>query len=249
MTTLTLERLNQLDQAMFTQALGAIFEHTPEIARRTWARRPFASVAGLHAALTATLMALSADEQLALIRAHPDLAGKAAIAGELTPESAREQASARLDRLTPGEFEHFTRLNNAYRERFGMPFVICVRNHTRASILASFEERLAHGREQVIATALGEIAAIAGLRLRDLVLDPGDNTPAATGRLTTHVLDTAHGRPAAGVAIELWRIDAGGARTLLQSARTNADGRTDAPLLEGAALAAGGYELVFAFGE
>src|SRR3712207_2943925 len=109
------------------------------------------------------------DRRLALIRAHPDLAGKAAIAGELTPESTREQASARLDRLSPEEFATFTRLNQAYRDTFGFPFVICVREHTKASILENFAARLHNGREQEIDIALGEIAKIAKLRLFDVV--------------------------------------------------------------------------------
>ena len=109
-------------------------------------------------------------EQLELIRAHPDLAGRAAIAGELTAESAREQASARLDRLTPAEFARFTALNNAYRQRFQFPFIICVRNHTRDTILAAFEQRLGNTSAQEIQTALREIAAIAELRLRDAVV-------------------------------------------------------------------------------
>src|SRR5687767_14167781 len=110
-----------------------------------------------------------AGARLELIRAHPDLAGRAAIAGELTPESTREQASARLDQLTPDEFAAFTRLNQAYRERFAFPFVICVREHTRSSILAAFVERLDHSREQEVGTALAEIGKIARLRLADVI--------------------------------------------------------------------------------
>jgi OHCU decarboxylase len=109
------------------------------------------------------------NRQLALIRAHPDLAGKAAVAGELTAESTREQSSAGLDRLTPEEFARFTELNTAYRERFAFPFIICVREHTKASILGQFAERLGHSHDQEIAFALGEVAKIARLRLFDRV--------------------------------------------------------------------------------
>ena len=109
------------------------------------------------------------DRQVALIQAHPDLAGKAAIAGELTAELAREQSSAGLSRLAPEQFATFTRLNQAYRERFGFPFVICAREHSAAGILEHFATRLEHPRDQEIATALGEIAKIARLRLLDAV--------------------------------------------------------------------------------
>ena len=107
------------------------------------------------------------DRQIALIRAHPDLAGRAAVAGTLTADSAREQSSAGLDRLTPEEYEAFTGANTAYRERFGFPFVICVREHDKDSILASAEARLQNDPDGEIDVALREIAKIAALRLED----------------------------------------------------------------------------------
>jgi OHCU decarboxylase len=155
----------------FVAALGALFEGSPWIAAETRPSRPFASRDALHQALCATMYAAPLERKLALIRAHPDLAGKAAIAGELTPESAGEQSSAGLDRLSPDEFATFTRLNQAYSDTFGFPFVICVRENTKDSILASFTARLQHPRDQEIETALGEIAKIARLRLLDAVRD------------------------------------------------------------------------------
>lgn len=166
---LTIEQINALDRGQFVERLGFVFERSPWVAEATWPARPFANLDALHAALCASMRAAAPERQLALIRAHPDLAGKAAVANELTRESTREQASAGLNRLTPGEFARFNALNTAYREQFGFPFIICVREHTKASILASFEERLAHGREAEIDTALGEIAKIARLRLADAV--------------------------------------------------------------------------------
>ncbi len=160
-TPMTLAAINTLDQEAFVIALGFLFEGSPWITAETWLARPFASLDQLHQALCATMERAPIERKIALIQAHPDLAGRAAIAGELTPESTREQASASLNRLTPEEFATFTRLNHAYR--------ICVREHTRASILASFADRLEHAREQEIATALGEIAKIARLRLLDAV--------------------------------------------------------------------------------
>ncbi|HWQ12392.1 MAG TPA: 2-oxo-4-hydroxy-4-carboxy-5-ureidoimidazoline decarboxylase [Roseiflexaceae bacterium] len=165
----TLQAINALDQEGFTAALGGIFERSPWVASETWRARPFASLDALHQALCAAVAAAPTERQVALIRAHPDLAGRAAIAGELTAESTREQASAGLDRLTPEEYAAFTRLNSAYRERFGFPFVICVREHTKESILAQFAARLQNERAAEIETALGEISKIARLRLYDLV--------------------------------------------------------------------------------
>lgn len=166
---LTVQQLNEAGRERFVAALGHVFEGSPHFAARAWARRPFADREALHEALVRELWTAPETEQMALIRAHPDLAGKAAIAGELTADSTREQASAGLDRLTPDEFARFTRLNTAYQRLFGFPFIICVREYTKAGILAQFEERLGHSPEQERHTALGEIAKIARLRLFDAV--------------------------------------------------------------------------------
>lgn len=114
------------------------------------------------------------EKQLELLRVHPDLAGKAAVAGELTLESGREQASAGLDRLTPEEFESFTRVNRAYREKFGIPMIFCVREHTKESILENAGERLENTPEEEVNTALSEVSKIAGLRLQDLLINDAD---------------------------------------------------------------------------
>ena len=168
---MTLPAINALDQDAFVAALGALFEGPPWIAAAAWPSRPFASRDALHQTLCTTMYSAPPERKIALIRAHPDLAGKAAIAGDLTPESASEQSSAGLDRLSPEEFATFTHLNRAYSDTFGFPFVICVRENTKDSILASFATRLQHPREQEIETALGEIAKIARLRLLDAVRD------------------------------------------------------------------------------
>lgn len=164
---LTLQDVNALSREEFVARLGFLFEGSPWIAAETWPARPFESLDALHAALLDTVARAGRERQLALIRAHPDLAGKAAVAGELTPESTREQAAAGLSQLTPDEYAEFTRLNQAYRERFGFPFVICVRDHTRASILAAFEERLGGHPDEELRTALGQVVRIARLRLDD----------------------------------------------------------------------------------
>ncbi|MBV9883384.1 MAG: 2-oxo-4-hydroxy-4-carboxy-5-ureidoimidazoline decarboxylase [Sphingomonadaceae bacterium] len=142
--------------------MSALFEHSPWVEARADARP---SSGDRHADLMAVVREATREEQLALIRAHPELAGKAAIDGSLTEASAAEQASAGLDRLTPEEFDRFHKLNAAYRERFGFPFIICVRLTNKAGILAAMERRLGNDREAEIETALAEIGEIVRLRL------------------------------------------------------------------------------------
>jgi OHCU decarboxylase len=169
----TIEEVNGLDREEFVSRFGALYERSPWVAEAAWRERPFAGLAELHEAFVSAMHGAPRERQLALIRAHPDLAGRAAIAGELTAESAREQASAGLDRLTPEEYEDFHRLNSAYRDKFGFPFVVCVREHGKETILADAAVRLGQSRPEEIETSLGEIARIAHLRLQDLI-EPGE---------------------------------------------------------------------------
>lgn len=166
---LTLEQLNALDRAEFTGAIGHIFEHSPWIAWTTWEQRPFADADALAAALVDTMLAASTTQQLTLILAHPDLAGKAALDNELTAESAREQASAGLDRLSRQEYVLFHELNGAYWAKFAFPFIICVRRHDKNSILSEFKRRLIRDEPTERRQALLEIGEIARLRLADLL--------------------------------------------------------------------------------
>jgi OHCU decarboxylase len=138
------------------------------VAEAAWAHAPFAGLDALHEAMVAAVAAAPPERQLALIRAHPELAGREAAAGELTEASTREQASAGLHRLTAAELERWRELNHQYRERFGFPLVVCVREHTKDSILAWGQERLAHEPEAEVEIALAEIAKIARLRLEEL---------------------------------------------------------------------------------
>ena len=144
--------------------MTALFEHSPWVEERADARP---SSGDRHADLMAVVRDASPDEQLALIRAHPELAGKAAVDGSLTQPSAAEQASAGLDRLTQAEYDRFHALNSAYRDKFGFPFIICVRLTDKAGILAAMESRLANDRDTEIAAALDEIGKIVRLRLAD----------------------------------------------------------------------------------
>jgi 2-oxo-4-hydroxy-4-carboxy-5-ureidoimidazoline decarboxylase len=148
---------------------GGVFEASPWIAREAWEQRPFGSVEGLHAAMVWVVEHSPRSARIELIRAHPDLAGKAAIAGVLTPESTREQAAAGLDRLTPAQYDRITGLTAAYRERFGFPFVVCAREQTADSIIAAAASRLDADPSEEERTALSEIAKIARLRLDDMV--------------------------------------------------------------------------------
>ena len=157
--------MSEPDRAAFLGRLGHVAEDSPWVAERAWERGPFPDAAATADAFAAVAREASPEEQLALIRAHPDLAGRAALAGELTADSAREQASAGLDRLTTADLERFTTLNDAYRERFGFPFVIRVAGRSVDDILAAYEERLAHDADAERATAIEQIAEIMRLRI------------------------------------------------------------------------------------
>ena len=156
-----LSELNQMNQAAFTTELGAIFEETPAIAHVAWAYRPFEDVDQLHQAMVDVMRSLSPDEQLELIRAHPDLGSRA----KMADASVEEQTSVGLDQLTPEEYDDIQSLNDVYKERFEMPFIIAVKRHTKASIFSEFRQRLTHSPEQEVRQALDEIAVIAKFRL------------------------------------------------------------------------------------
>ena len=170
---LTLDDVAAMDEDAFVAALGGVFEHSPWVAREAYAARPLRSVEELAGALEVAMRAAPRARQLDLIRAHPELAGREARAGDLTAESAGEQARAGLDRLSASELRALRDLNAAYRERFGFPLVVCVREHTKESILAWGRERLEHGPDEEVFLALGEIAKIARLRLDDLIAREG----------------------------------------------------------------------------
>jgi 2-oxo-4-hydroxy-4-carboxy-5-ureidoimidazoline decarboxylase len=166
---MTIADLNTLDRAAFTAALGHLFEHSPWVADETWSKRPFRDAAHLHAELCATMRGAARERQMALILAHPDLAGRLAQQNQLTAESTREQASAGLNRLGAEELARFQARNHAYRARFGFPFIICARLNARDAILAAMETRSGNTTEAEFQTALGEIEKIARLRLDDFL--------------------------------------------------------------------------------
>jgi 2-oxo-4-hydroxy-4-carboxy-5-ureidoimidazoline decarboxylase len=243
MNQITISRLNQMGSEEFVGFIGPVFENSPWIAREAWIRRPFDNPEQLHRALCAVVKNAGEDRQIALIRAHPDLVGRAALVGTLTPESAKEQAAAGLNVLSTEEIAWFQRQNAAYQDKFGFPFVICARLNKKTSILNGFEQRLKNSRPQEIQIALEEIFKIAEFRLRDLI-----SSQVMPAKLSTHVLDTTHGCPAAGMKLELWSL-ADEARTLVTSTVTNADGRTDEPLLSATEMKPGSFEIMFFVGD
>jgi OHCU decarboxylase len=166
---LDIVQVGELDRPAFVARFGGVFEASPWVAEQAYAFGPFEDTAELYRAMAALVAKAPRERQLALIRAHPDLAGKAAIAGELTPESTAEQAAAGLDRLSPDQFARITALNAAYRERFDLPFIICAREHDADGIIAAMERRLHNTPEDEIGSSLEEIGRIARLRLDDLV--------------------------------------------------------------------------------
>lgn len=169
MTARTISDINALSAEAFVEAFGDVAEHSPWVAEVAAAARPFASRDGMIAAFEGAILAADPERQLALIRAHPDLAGRAAIAGEIAEESRREQAGAGLDSLTLEEFARFTDLNARYRETFGFPFILAVKGATKGLILSSFETRLGNDSQKERQTALLQIARIVRFRLEDRV--------------------------------------------------------------------------------
>ena len=160
-----LQTLNQMSAQEFVAALASIFEHSPWVAQRVTELRPFDSGIALHRALCEAVMGAGEAQQLALIRAHPELAGRAAIRGDLTAASTGEQRGAGLANCTPEQLQRLNSLNGAYSSRFGFPFVLAVRGHTPDTVIAAMERRMSHDLNQELDEALREIFTIARYRL------------------------------------------------------------------------------------
>jgi 2-oxo-4-hydroxy-4-carboxy-5-ureidoimidazoline decarboxylase len=247
MSQKALSDLNACSRDDFVAALANIFEYSPWIAEHAASVRPFAGVKQLFDAMRAAVDRAPSELRLGLIKAHPDLASKTQRAAGLTAESSAEQNSAGLDRLSDAEYVAFERINNAYRAKFGFPYIVCVRRHTKDSILRDFERRLPNDAKTEIQTSIEEICRIAALRVDQLVVS--EDRLQVHGRLSTHVLDTHSGGPAAGIAVELVELSGLGASRVVTRAVTNADGRTDRPLIGGRPVPIGRYELTFSVGD
>jgi 2-oxo-4-hydroxy-4-carboxy-5-ureidoimidazoline decarboxylase len=161
--------INAMDRAAFVVKFGGIFEKTPWIAEKAWEKRPFANVDELHAAMVAVAKNATAEQQLALLQSHPDLAGKEAKAGTMTASSVAEQASAGLNALSAAELPELTRLNAAYKAKFGFPFIIAVRMHTKEGIFSEFRRRLQNDTQTEFANDLQNVYIITRLRLNKLL--------------------------------------------------------------------------------
>ena len=247
MSQISIADLNACTKADFVAALGNIFEHSPWIAEQAASMRPFAGVQRLFDAMKVAVDHAAPELRLALIKGHPDLANKTQRAAGLTAESTAEQGSVGLDRLSDEEYQAFERVNNAYRTKFGFPYIVCVRRHSKDSILRDFERRLPNDSATETKTSVAEICRIAALRLDQLV--SGDDRLPVHGRLSTHVLDTHSGKPAEGIAFELVELSELGQSRVVTRGLTNSDGRTDAPLIGGRPVPIGHYELNFSIGK
>ncbi|MET0970420.1 MAG: 2-oxo-4-hydroxy-4-carboxy-5-ureidoimidazoline decarboxylase [Tardiphaga sp.] len=246
MSDKTLAELNDCSKADFVAALANIFEYSPWIAEKAAEARPFAGVTQLFDAMRRVVETAAPGQRLALIKAHPDLADKTHRGDLLTAESNAEQNSVGLDRLSDAEYEAFDKVNNAYRAKFGFPYIVCVRRQTKDSILADFGRRLPHDSATEVSASIAEICRIAALRTDLLV--KGVNPLKVHGRLSTHVLDTHGGRPAAGIAVELTELSTLGTSRVIARTVTNQDGRTDVPLIGDRPVPIGRYELTFRVG-
>jgi 2-oxo-4-hydroxy-4-carboxy-5-ureidoimidazoline decarboxylase len=241
MPMLTLDSLNAMAAADFVTALAGVFEHAPWVAEAATTRRPFATVTALHDALMAAVQAAPAEVCLTFLRGHPPLSPKALADPSLTSESRSEQGGLGMTSLGD-QLAAFEAASSDYESRFGFPFIVCVRRLTPVFVLRALKHRLANTPEQERAAALAEIGFITRLRLVDRVT--GGGMPHTTGHLSAHVLDTARGKAAEGIRLELFREG-----VLILQAVTNQDGRTDAPLLEDGPLRIGRYELRYHVGD
>jgi 2-oxo-4-hydroxy-4-carboxy-5-ureidoimidazoline decarboxylase len=167
----SIDDINALSQGAFVSTFGDIAEHSPWVAETAEMLRPFASKAAMIDAFQRAIRTARGDAQLHLLRAHPDLAGRAAIAGDIADESKKEQAGAGLDRLTPDEFARFHAFNERYKATFGFPFIFAVRGATKDMVLASFAARIDGAREEEFLTALAQVCRIVRFRLEDRVAD------------------------------------------------------------------------------
>jgi 2-oxo-4-hydroxy-4-carboxy-5-ureidoimidazoline decarboxylase len=169
----TVAEVDAMDEDAFLAVFGSVVEHSPWVAAEAWRHRPFGSAAGLRLAFERAIRTASRERRRGLLTAHPELAGKEAARGELTDASAREQRAARLDRLSAAELAALESLNAEYRQRFGFPFIACVREHSFESLLAWGRARLERDERDEEATAIAEVGKIVGLRLAELVEDDG----------------------------------------------------------------------------
>jgi 2-oxo-4-hydroxy-4-carboxy-5-ureidoimidazoline decarboxylase len=165
-----IQEVNGMDKSTFVSIFGSVYEHSSWVAEAAWQHRPFASLDGLHGTMDSIVREAAQSRQMNLIKAHPELAGRLAAAGQLTLESSSEQAQAGLTSLSENLTKRMLELNHSYQKKFGFPFIICARLNNVATILQAMEERLTNSSETEFTTALQEVSQIARLRLADIIL-------------------------------------------------------------------------------
>lgn len=247
-TPMMMHALDACDSALFNEVMGEVFEHASWVAQAVVGQRPFKTAQALHEAMLAQVRALPEHDLVRLLAGHPELGGADARLGKMTAESVREQGALALNMLTAAAAHRWEALNAAYRSKFGFPFILCVSRHTRDSVLRVFEKRLLNDRPTELTHALAEIGFITRLRLAARISDHG--LTRLTGALSTHVLDTSRGCAAAGVRLTLHELSGDQTQDrLLVEAITDVRGRTLKPLLSGAPLRMGAYQLRFHVGD
>lgn len=244
---MTLKKLNACSSQDFIAAMAEVFEHAPWVAEAVVTERPFEHVDALHTAMFGKVLALQSHDMIKLLADYPELAGSQARLGQLTKDSVREQGGLSLQTLNASDARQWDALNLAYREKFCFPFILCISRHSRISALKEFEARLKNDRQTELRLALSEIGRITRLRIAMRIAEHG--MLGLTGVLSTHVLDTANGRPAEGVRVQLYEVQNDRARCLLVEAITDLRGRTAKPLLSGMPSRIATYELVFHVGD
>ena len=246
--TVTLADLNRMSQADFVAVLGETFERAPWVAEEAYAKRPFATVKGMHETMFDILKAAPREKQLVLLGVGVDVlaAGRAARTANITDRSKQEQANVGLDTLSEADAARFHQMGEAYKAKFGFPFIIAVLRYTRETIILDLERRLSNDPATEFAAAIQQVFYISRLRVAARVTGAG--MPQVNGLLDTHVLDTTSGKPAAGMSIELYEFTFEQVRRIGQT-KTNDDGRNATPLIAGRPLPIGRYELRFGVGD
>lgn len=237
--TLTLATLNRCSAAQFVERLGEVWEHAPWVTEAIAGSRPFPSVDALHRAMVDVVARRDEVDRVALFCGHPELAGADARAGTMTADSLREQGGLALTALSDDAARRWDALNAAYRTRFGFPFILCIRRHTRASALRTFERRLDNDRTTELAETLAEIGHITRLRLAARIADHG--LGGIAGNVCARLTDATRGGPASGVLVELYVLEQ--SRMPLATGHTGPDGRIELPLPPDTPLRIGDYAL------
>lgn len=242
--TLTLADVNRMDLPTFVAAFGNVYDLSPWVATAAYAKRPFTTVTALHQALTDSFAHAPREQQQRFFRSLDDIGDGVTKAEAVTAAARSGQTTSGINALSVADHTRLLALNTAYRRKFDMPFVICVRRNTVDTIFTQYERRLGENPSSELATAIQEQFYISRLRVAEQV--KGEGMPKVYGDLTAHVLNAMVGKPASGVTVELFEVN-GTASHKLSQAVTNADGRAD--VMSGQPLQIGRYELRFAVGD